>query len=137
MTDELVEWRPGVRTRLHAAASTGATQLCVIEQWCDPGTGAPPHTHFGVEETITVLEGAAEFRVDGERSRVEAGETILLPAFSRHGFANTGKGVLHTLAVFAAAAPPVEYEDEPGVVYEVGGVRPDMRDPHRAVRPTA
>jgi hypothetical protein len=26
---------------------------------------------------------------------------------------------LHTLAVFAAAEPPVEYEDEPGVVYTI------------------
>jgi quercetin dioxygenase-like cupin family protein len=106
-----------------------------MEQWCEPGTGAPIHTHFEVEETITVLEGVAEFRVDGERRRVDEGETILLPAFSRHGFANTGDSVLHTLAVFASAGPPVEYEEEPGVVYEVGVVRAEMRDPHRAVRP--
>jgi hypothetical protein len=65
---------------------------------------------------------------------VEAGETILLPAFSRHGFANAGDGVLRTLAVFGAAAPPVEYEDEPGVVYEVGGTGGVRRDAHRAIR---
>src|SRR3990172_3287177 len=101
---EGVEWRPGGRTQLHAAASKGATQLCVMEQWCEPGTGAPTHTHFGVEEAITVLEGVADFRVDGEPRRVEAGETILLPASSRHGFVNGGSGILHTFAVFGAAA---------------------------------
>jgi quercetin dioxygenase-like cupin family protein len=132
---ELVEWRPGVRTRLHAGAATGATQLCVLEQWCDPGTGAPTHTHFEVEELIAVLEGEAEFWVDGERRRVPAGETILLPPFSRHGFTNAGEGVLHTLAVFGAAAPPVEYEEEPGVVYGIGDAGTVRRDPHRAVRP--
>ena len=136
MTGETVEWRPGVRTRLHAGGSTGATQVCVLEQWCDPGTGAPTHTHFEVEETIMVLEGAAEFWVDGVRSRVAAGETILLPAGSRHGFTNAGGSVLHTVAVFGAAVPPVEYEEEPLVVYEVGGVGEKMRDPHRAVRPS-
>jgi len=136
LTGDLVEWRPGVRTLLRAGASTGATALCVIEQWCEPGAGAPTHTHFEVEEAIAVLEGVAELWVDGERSRIEAGETILLPPHSCHGFRNAGEGVLHTVAVFAAAAPPVEYEDEPGVVYEVGGVRAEMRDPHRAVRPS-
>jgi quercetin dioxygenase-like cupin family protein len=136
MSGETVEWRPGVRTRLHAGASTGAVQICVMEQWCDPGAGAPTHTHFEVEESITVLEGAAEFWVDSERSRVAAGETILLPPHSRHGFTNAGEGVLHTVAVFGAAAPPVEYEEEPGVVYEVSGVGAERRDPHRAVRPS-
>jgi quercetin dioxygenase-like cupin family protein len=108
-----------------------------MEQWCDRGCGAPIHTHFEVEETITVIEGAADFVVDGGRRRVETGETILLPPFSRHGFTNPGQAVLHTVAVFGSPSPPVEYEDEPGVVYEIAGaaVRSTRRDPHRAVRP--
>lgn len=133
VADDLVEWRPGVRTRLHAAAVTGASQLCVIEQWSDPGRGAPTHAHAGVEETITVLEGEAEFWCDGARSRVRAGETILLPAGSRHGFRNVGGGVLRTLAAFPAPSPPVEYEDDPGVVYTIGGTGTKRRDAHRAV----
>jgi hypothetical protein len=33
------------------------------------------------------------------------------------------------------AAPPVEYEDEPGVVYEVGGLGTGRaRDAHRRIR---
>ena len=44
----LVEWREGVRTRLHAAASTGAAQLCVMEQWAEPGRRSPsPHALRG------------------------------------------------------------------------------------------
>jgi mannose-6-phosphate isomerase-like protein (cupin superfamily) len=132
---DLVEWRPGVRTRLHLSAATGATALCVMEQWCDPGLGAPIHTHFDVEEAILVVSGAADFVVDGTSSRVEAGGTILLPARSWHGFTNTGDGELHTVAVFASAAPPVAYRDEPEVVYEIGVAGARMRDPHRAVRP--
>ena len=50
-----VAWRDGVETRLH---TQGATALCVIEQWCAPGAGAPTHTHFDVEEVIAVLDGA-------------------------------------------------------------------------------
>lgn len=134
MSGQLVEWRPGVRTRLHHSAETGAAQLCVMEQFCDPGTGAPLHTHFEIEESIVVVEGTAEFTCDGTVSTVGAGEAILLPARSWHGFVNTGPGVLHTVAVFASASPPVEYSNEPGQVFEVGVVRGEMRDAHRAVR---
>src|SRR5687767_9982034 len=118
---ELHEWRAGVRTRLHAGAATGAAQLCVIEQWCDPGSGAPLHHHFELEELIAVVEGVADFEVDAERRRVAAGESILLPAGSRHGFRNAGETTLRTLAIFPTAAPRVEYEHEPGVVYMISG----------------
>jgi hypothetical protein len=53
----LVEWRPGVRTRLHASEAGEPASLCAIGQWCDPGLGAPPHTHFEVEEVIAIVEG--------------------------------------------------------------------------------
>ena len=137
LTDQLVEWRAGVRTRLHAAGSTGAAQLCVMEQWADPGAGAPLHTHFEVEELILVAEGEAEFTVDGESRLVPAGESILLPARSWHGFRNPGTVTLHTIAIFAAATPPVEYETEPGVVYAIGGTETARHDAHRAIREPA
>jgi quercetin dioxygenase-like cupin family protein len=129
----LVEWRPGVRTRLHAAGSTGAESLCVFEQLCEPGAGAPPHRHDGVEEVIVVLEGQARIHVSGEETELGAGESVVLPAGSRHGFRNIGSDVLRILAVFAAATPPVEYEDEPGVL-EIGGRGLKRRDAHRAER---
>lgn len=129
-----VEWRPGVLTRLHASSGSGAAQLCVLEQRCEPGAGAPPHTHFEVEEVIVVLGGEAEFTVDGVTSCVRAGESIVLPAGSVHGFVNSAAGELHTVAVFASASPPVSYEGEPGLVLEVGSAGGERVDPHRRVR---
>jgi quercetin dioxygenase-like cupin family protein len=105
-----------------------------MEQWSEPGCGAPLHTHFEVEEAILVVAGEADFTCDGTVRRVAAGEAILLPAHSRHGFTNAGQDVLHTVAAFGAAAPPVEYEEEPGVVYEIGGGGERHRDAHRSVR---
>ena len=131
----LVEWRPGVLTRLHAAGSTGAESLCVVEQLCDPGAGAPPHRHDGVEEVILVLEGRARIHVSGEETELGAGDSVVFPASSRHGFTNVGTGSLRILAVFAAATPPTEYEDEPSVMLEIGGHGPKRRDAHRAERP--
>jgi quercetin dioxygenase-like cupin family protein len=103
-----------------------------MEQWVEPGAGAPLHTHFEVEEAILVVEGEAAFTMDGRTRRVVAGESILLPAHTWHGFRNPGEAVLHTVAVFAAAVPPVEYETEPGVVYAIGGTSEVRRDAHRA-----
>lgn len=134
MSGELVEWRPGVRTRLIAAASTGATQLCMFEQWSDPGTGAPDHRHPGVEEAISVLAGEAELWIEAERQGLREGETVVVPPDRTHGFTNAGTSTLHTLAVFADPAPPVVYEAEPGVVYEVGGGSRNRRDAHRSIR---
>jgi quercetin dioxygenase-like cupin family protein len=128
---DIVEWREGVRTRLHAAAQTGAEQLCFFEQWCDPGRGAPAHIHPGVEEAIVVLEGEAELWVGERVTALRAGDSIVVPPGARHGFSNTGVGTLRTLALFASPSPPVVYEEEPGVVFEVGSGRGRRRDAHR------
>jgi quercetin dioxygenase-like cupin family protein len=129
----IVEWRPGVRTRMIASQATGASQLCVFEQWSDPGTGAPGHVHPGVEEVIAVLLGEAEVLVGDEHHAVRGGGTVLVPPGAPHRFTNVGAGVLHTLAIFPVPAPPVVYDDEPGILYEVGAVRAEMKDAHRAV----
>ena len=56
------EWRTGVTTRMRVSAATYTTQLCMFEQWCDPGHGAPNHLH-AVEEVLCVREGQAGGRV--------------------------------------------------------------------------
>lgn len=104
-----------------------------MEQLCDPGAGAPPHRHEGVEEVILVLEGRARIHVGGEETELGAGESVVFPASSRHGFTNVGAGKLRILAVFAVATPPVEYEDEPGTL-EIGGQGSRRRDAHRVER---
>jgi quercetin dioxygenase-like cupin family protein len=114
-----VEWRPGVVTRMHAAHSTGARSLCVFEQLCEPGTGAPWHWHEGVEEVIVVVEGRGRFSIGSDEKEVEAGGAFRFAAGCRHAFVNVGDGILRLIATFASATPPVEYEDQPGVL-EIG-----------------
>lgn len=122
-----------MHTRLHAAGSTGSEQLCVMEQLCVPGTGAPPHRHPGVEEVITVLSGRALFFVGDDEADAIAGESVVVPPGSRHGFTNVGDDVLRILAVFAAPIPTVEYEGEQGIL-EIGGQGVRRRDAHRSYR---
>jgi len=105
---EREQWRPGVLTRMRVSARTGAAQLCIFEQWCEPGCGAPTHLH-AVEEVLTVLDGRAEVWVGEERAVMVDGQSVIVPAGQRHGFRNAGDTVLHmeaTLAspIFEAAA---------------------------------
>jgi quercetin dioxygenase-like cupin family protein len=98
---DVEQWRPGVETRMLVSASNGAAQLCIFEQWIEPGTGAPTHAHL-VEEVLTVLEGEAEVWLDERRTVVVAGQSLIVPAGRKHGFRNAGAATLHIHAVLAS-----------------------------------
>ena len=105
------EWRPGVVTRMQVSAVTGSVQLCVFQQWCDPGKGAPTHLH-AVEEILTVLDGQAEFWLEDERTNLTTGQSVLVPAGRKHGFCNTGTGTLHVQATLAAPIFEASFDDQ-------------------------
>ena len=105
------EWRPGVTTRMQVSAITGSVQLCVFQQWCDPGKGAPTHLH-AVEEILTVLDGQAEFWLGDERANLTKGQSMLVPAGRKHGFRNTGTGTLHVQATLAAPIFEASFDDQ-------------------------
>lgn len=104
------EWRSGVVTRMRVSAVTGTMQLCIFEQWCDPGCGAPTHLH-AVEEILTVLEGQAEVWLGEERAPMTAGQSLIVPAGHKHGFRNTGDSTLHVQATLAAPIFEAAFDD--------------------------
>jgi len=105
------DWRAGVKTRMRASALNGTVQLCLFEQWCAPGSGAPSHLH-AVEEVLTVLEGQAEVWLGDERSALAAGQSLIVPAGRKHGFRNIGRGMLHVQAALAAPIFEAAFDDE-------------------------
>ena len=105
------EWRAGVTTRMRVSAVTGAAQLCIFEQWCAPGCGAPTHLH-AVEEVLTVLEGQAEIWIENEREAVSAGQSVIVPAGRHHGFRNTGEATLHVQSTLAAPIFEGSYQNQ-------------------------
>ncbi len=109
------EWRPGVVTRMQVSALTGSVQLCVFQQWCEPGRGAPTHLH-AVEEILTVLDGRAEMWIEDEHAILAAGQSMLVPAGRKHGFRNVGTGTLHVQATLAAPIFEASFDDAREVV---------------------
>lgn len=104
------EWRPGVLTRMRVSAVAGTTQLCIFEQWCAPGCGAPTHLH-AVEEILTILDGQAEVWLDDERAAMTVGQSLVVPAGHKHGFRNTGDSTLHVQAALAAPIFEAAFDD--------------------------
>ena len=92
------------------SAVSGSAQLCVFEQFCDPGLGAPTHLH-AVEEVLSVVAGEADIWVGAERHAAKAGQSVIIPAGKFHGFRNTGASQLHVRAILAAPIFEASYED--------------------------
>jgi mannose-6-phosphate isomerase-like protein (cupin superfamily) len=105
------EWRPGVLTRMRVAAVVGSVQLCLFEQWCAPGHGAPTH-HHAVEEVLSVIAGQAEVWQEAERTTLMAGQSLVVPAGRPHGFKNNGQVELHIQATLAAPIFEAAYDDQ-------------------------
>jgi mannose-6-phosphate isomerase-like protein (cupin superfamily) len=105
------EWRPGVLTRMQVSAVTGSMQLCVFQQWCDPGKGAPTHLH-AVEEILTVLDGEAQVWIEDEHTTLTTGQSVLVPAGRKHGFRNIGRTTLHVQATLAAPIFEASFDDQ-------------------------
>ena len=105
------EWRKGVLTRMRVSAKNGGMQLCLFEQWCEPGHGAPTHLH-AVEEVLHVLEGEADVWVGETHATLTPGQLMIVPAGIKHGFSNSGTGALHIQSTLAAPVFEAAYDDK-------------------------
>jgi mannose-6-phosphate isomerase-like protein (cupin superfamily) len=98
----LEAWRVGVMTRMRVSALAGGHQLCIFDQFCDPGHGAPMHAHT-VEEVLEVINGVAEICLDGDAVIVTDNQSIVIPAGVMHRFENVDRDKrLHVRATLAA-----------------------------------
>jgi mannose-6-phosphate isomerase-like protein (cupin superfamily) len=105
----LEKWRDGVMTRMRVSAMTSSHQLCIFDQFCDYGLGAPTHLH-AVEEVLEVMEGRAEIWLGKDRAIVTANQSVVIPAGVLHGFKNLEQTILHVRATLAASIFEGSYE---------------------------
>lgn len=109
-TQPLEQWREGVMTLMRVSALVRSAQLCIFEQFCDPGLGAPIHLH-AVEEVLEVMEGEAEITLRGESLILRANQSVVIPAGARHSFRNIGTGILKVRATLASPIFEASYDD--------------------------
>ena len=103
------KWRDGVMTRMRTSAMTDGRQLCIFDQFCNYGLGAPTHLH-AVEEVLEVMDGTAEIWLGDDKAIVTANQSVLIPAGVLHGFKNLRETVLHMRATLAAPIFEASYK---------------------------
>lgn len=64
-----------------------------------PGASFPKHSHPGVEIAY-VLSGTIEYELEGKTIRLQAGESLYIPAGAVHSAKNIGNGVISELATY-------------------------------------
>jgi len=55
-----------------------------------PGETIPRHTHLDEDQVYFVVTGTGVVVLDGERTAVSAGSSVLIPIGTEHEFTNTG-----------------------------------------------
>jgi quercetin dioxygenase-like cupin family protein len=91
----------GVRTEIHVAGPETDGAFCLLVDDPPAGWSLPPHLHQGVAETIYVVDGEFETTVEGQSSRLRAGETIHVPADVIHSGGNVGDDTGRRVVIFS------------------------------------
>jgi quercetin dioxygenase-like cupin family protein len=93
----------GVRTEIHLTAEDTGGAFCLLVDHLPVGWSLPRHRHRNEAETIHVLDGDFEIELDGQRSRLSAGETIHVPRGVIHSTANVGRQPGQRVVLFSPA----------------------------------
>jgi quercetin dioxygenase-like cupin family protein len=98
----VVERGDGIRTTPLVTKELGAKHLTTGITRFPVGAKVPMHSH-NCDEQVTILEGDAEAEVDGERHRLHAFDTTLVPANLPHRFVNVGTTPLAILWIYTSS----------------------------------
>jgi quercetin dioxygenase-like cupin family protein len=108
MTVDTVDWGTiGWRTR---PANTGCKTFVVMDVELEPTFGHDFHKHPQQDELITVLAGTIEQWIEGEKTILEAGDSVYLDKDVVHASFNVGDVTARLLVVLAPSIGEEGYE---------------------------
>lgn len=87
------------RTETVRKAYDANTQAIQVRVDFAPGASFPKHSHPGVEIAY-VLSGSIEYVMDGQAIRLQAGQSLYIPAGAVHSAKNIGSGITSELATY-------------------------------------
>ncbi|HML07378.1 MAG TPA: cupin domain-containing protein [Xanthobacteraceae bacterium] len=97
-----------VNKRLIDPERIGAGNIEIVHGTLQPGQGASPHAHPGIEQFCYLLEGSALAEVDDEREQLGPGDCCYFPPGRRHAFTAVGPIPCKVLVIYS---PP--YQEDP------------------------
>jgi quercetin dioxygenase-like cupin family protein len=83
------------RLRFHRTTEPDGGEVLHIETWVDPDGGVTPHLHPAMEERFQVLAGQPTFLAARRWTTASPGETVVVPAGTRHAYRNRGEETVH------------------------------------------
>lgn len=102
--DKITNIRTGQIMIFRQTAAETNGQLLEIECFSPPSdVKEPEHIHPLQENIFKIISGSCIFKVEGKERFVEAGQTISIPAKTRHHFWNSGDTVAHYMQEFRPA----------------------------------
>jgi quercetin dioxygenase-like cupin family protein len=101
---QVVVWMPGgVRTEIQLTGADTGGAFCLLVDEPPAGWSLPAHLHADAAETIHIVEGEFEMTIDGSTERLEAGQSVHIPAGVVHSGGNVGDGPGRRLILFSPA----------------------------------
>ncbi|MGO8904754.1 MAG: cupin domain-containing protein [Solirubrobacteraceae bacterium] len=99
-----VVWMPGgVRIEIHLTSENTGGAFCLLVDEPPVGWSLPAHRHNNEAETIHIVEGDFVIEIDGEPSRLSAGETVHVQRGAIHSSANIGAHPGRRIVLFSPA----------------------------------
>jgi mannose-6-phosphate isomerase-like protein (cupin superfamily) len=109
---------PGKRANIHRATewfkvlqTTRRSQTAVMTLGVGQSTGEEPEAHENSEQVLLLIEGELSAEIGGKRSRMKAGDVVVIPPRVKHRFTNRGRRPAVTFNVYS---PPEYPADEKG-----------------------
>jgi mannose-6-phosphate isomerase-like protein (cupin superfamily) len=79
----------------------------VVVMTIPPAGEIGEEVHPQTDQVLFFLDGHGEARLDGETSRVDSNDLVLVRAGTRHNFVNTGSEPLRLVTIYAPPEHPV------------------------------
>jgi mannose-6-phosphate isomerase-like protein (cupin superfamily) len=73
--------------------------LSVIQERMPPNTAEQYHYHHKAQQVFYILKGQATFNIDGKEVLVNAGESIHIPALTKHSISNQNSEDLSIIVI--------------------------------------
>lgn len=120
---EIVGYHPANHTgtlnkRLIGRDTVGAKSVEILLGQIQPGKGALPHAHPGIEQVCYLLQGRAIATLGDRQQEMEPGDCCYFPADTPHSFTVIGDETARLLVVYS---PPYEESEDRVVRSQASG----------------
>jgi quercetin dioxygenase-like cupin family protein len=125
---------PVLRQRLSFTRSRDedGSEVLHVETWVDPGGGVTPHIHPAMEERFEVMAGSCSFLSGKSWVNAGPGETVVVPAGTRHAYRNRSNGEVHMVCHVRPPSTLQEFLEDTVRLSRSGGLTKNAipRSPH-------